>query len=207
MAFSGENQSSGNSLSSFFTSRTPILGLQLYIVIAATVVIMVIVLFLIFLLVRLNRSSKRRLSGGKKSSGLLPLVSDVIRENKTTDLNEIGKVNHFAKKEDDTIAILRKEAPEVIEIESGGIKGSSGSNESSTSRSDTSSAISGSMESTNIGWGRWYSLKELEMATNGFRAENVIGEGGYGVVFRGVLQDGSVVAVKKLLNNKWVLII
>jgi len=50
-------------------------------------------------------------------------------------------------------------------------------------------------------------LKELEMATKGFRAENVIGEGGYGVVFRGVLQDGSVVAVKKLLNNKWVLII
>ncbi|KAK6805803.1 hypothetical protein RDI58_003588 [Solanum bulbocastanum] len=202
MAVSGENHSSGNSLSSFFTSRTPILGLQLYIVVAATVIIMVVVLFLIFLLVRLNRSSKRRRSGGKKSVGLLPLVADVIRDSRTTDLNEIGKVNHLAKKEDETIAILRKVAQEVIEIESDGIKGSSGSNESSTSRSDTSSAISGSTESTNIGWGRWYSLKELEMATKGFRAENVIGEGGYGVVFRGVLQDGSVVAVKKLLNNK-----
>ncbi|KAJ8572272.1 hypothetical protein K7X08_008783 [Anisodus acutangulus] len=199
MAVSGENQSSGNSsTSSFFTSKTPILGLQVYVVIAATVIIMVIILFLIFLITRLNRTSKRRRSVGKKSSGLLPLVSDVIRENKTTDL----KVNHFAKKEDETVAILKKEVPEVIEIESEGIKGSSGSNESSTSRSDTSSAISGSTESTNIGWGRWYSLKELEMATNGFRAENVIGEGGYGVVFRGVLQDDSVVAVKKLLNNK-----
>ncbi|KAL3382960.1 hypothetical protein AABB24_002452 [Solanum stoloniferum] len=202
MAVSGENHSSGNSLSSFFTSRTPILGLQLYVVVAATVIIMVVVLFLIFLLIRLNRSSKRRRSGGKKSVGLLPLVADVIRDSRTTDLNAIGKVNHLSKKEDETIAILRKEAQEVIEIESDGIKGSSGSNESSTSRSDTSSAISGSTESTNIGWGRWYSLKELEMATKGFRAENVIGEGGYGVVFRGVLQDGSVVAVKKLLNNK-----
>ncbi|KAK4740152.1 hypothetical protein R3W88_003849 [Solanum pinnatisectum] len=202
MAVSGENHSSGNSLSSFFTSRTPILGLQLYIVVAATVIIMVVVLFLIFLIVRLNRSSKRRRSGGKKSVGLLPLVADVIRDSRTTDLNEIGKVNHLSKKEDETIAILRKVAQEVIDIESDGIKGSSGSNESSTSRSDTSSAISGSTESTNIGWGRWYSLKELEMATKGFRAENVIGEGGYGVVFRGVLQDGSVVAVKKLLNNK-----
>ncbi|KAJ8530171.1 hypothetical protein K7X08_037006 [Anisodus acutangulus] len=185
MAVSGEK----NSSTSFFTSKTPILGLQLYVVISATVIIMVIIIFLIFIIIRLNRSSKRRRSLSKKSSSLLPLVSDVIRENKTTDL-----------KDNETIAILQKE---VIEIESEGIKGSSGSNESSTSKSDTSSSvISGSNESTSIGWGRWYSLKELELATNGFRAENVIGEGGYGVVFRGVLQDSSVVAVKKLLNNK-----
>ncbi|XP_059314202.1 probable receptor-like serine/threonine-protein kinase At4g34500 [Lycium ferocissimum] len=185
MAFSGN----------FFTSKTPILGLQLYIVIAATIIIMVMILFLIFIFLRLNRTSKQRPTISKKNNTLLPL-SDVIRENKTTtDLN---------KKEDETIAILPKATDqEVMEIESEGIKGSSGSNESSTSRSDTSSsAISGSNESNNIGWGRWYSLKELEIATNGFRAENVIGEGGYGVVFRGVLQDSSVVAVKKLLNNK-----
>lgn len=56
----------------------------------------------------------------------------------------------------------------------------------------------------NIGWGRWYSLKELEIATRGFSPDNVIGEGGYGVVFRGIFQDGSVVAVKNLLNNKYV---
>lgn len=40
------------------------------------------------------------------------------------------------------------------------------------------------------------------MATNGFASGNVIGEGGYGIVYRGVLHDGSVVAVKNLLNNK-----
>ncbi|KAF5954859.1 hypothetical protein HYC85_007715 [Camellia sinensis] len=40
------------------------------------------------------------------------------------------------------------------------------------------------------------------MATRGFAVENVIGEGGYGIVYKGVLQDGSVVAVKNLLNNK-----
>lgn len=168
---------------------------------------MVVIFVLIFLFLRLNRASKRRHNGVKSSSGLLPLVSEVIRENKMSDLNEIGKVNRFAEKENETIAILRKETPEVIEVVSGGIKGSSGSNESSTSRSDaSSSAISGSTESSNIGWGRWYSLKELEMATSVFCAQNVIGEGGYGIVFRGVLQDGSVVAVKKLHNNKWVFI-
>lgn len=63
---------------------------------------------------------------------------------------------------------------------------------------------SGESDVQNIGWGRWYSLKELEIATRGFSQENVIGEGGYGVVYRGALQDGSVVAVKNLLNNKYV---
>ncbi|KAG5065025.1 hypothetical protein JHK86_008756 [Glycine max] len=61
---------------------------------------------------------------------------------------------------------------------------------------------SASVESPNIGWGRWYSLKELENATEGFAEQNVIGEGGYGIVYKGILMDGSVVAVKNLLNNK-----
>nr|KYP75175.1 putative serine/threonine-protein kinase At1g01540 family [Cajanus cajan] len=61
---------------------------------------------------------------------------------------------------------------------------------------------SASVESPNIGWGRWYTLDELHTATQGFAEENVIGEGGYGIVFKGLLLDGSVVAVKNLLNNK-----
>nr|CAD1837338.1 unnamed protein product [Ananas comosus var. bracteatus] len=54
----------------------------------------------------------------------------------------------------------------------------------------------------NIGWGRWYTMAELAAATGGFGAGNVIGEGGYGIVYRGVLADHSVVAVKYLLDNK-----
>lgn len=53
-----------------------------------------------------------------------------------------------------------------------------------------------------IGWGRWFTMAELETATSGFGEWNVIGEGGYGVVYRGVLPDLSVVAVKNLLNKK-----
>jgi len=47
-------------------------------------------------------------------------------------------------------------------------------------------------------------LRELEAATNGLCEENVIGEGGYGIVYRGLLPDGNKVAVKNLLNNKYV---
>ncbi|KAK4786822.1 hypothetical protein SAY86_010655 [Trapa natans] len=57
-------------------------------------------------------------------------------------------------------------------------------------------------EVSHLGWGRWYTLRELEAATNGLCEENVIGEGGYGIVYRGVLEDGTKVAVKNLLNNR-----
>ncbi|XP_043713216.1 probable serine/threonine-protein kinase At1g01540 isoform X2 [Telopea speciosissima] len=57
-------------------------------------------------------------------------------------------------------------------------------------------------EVSHLGWGHWYTLRELEDSTDGFADENVIGEGGYGIVYRGVLQDNSQVAVKNLLNNR-----
>ncbi|XP_049342657.1 putative serine/threonine-protein kinase [Solanum verrucosum] len=44
-----------------------------------------------------------------------------------------------------------------------------------------------------------FSFKELKVATHGFRASNRIGEGGFGSVYKGRLEDGSFVAVKVLL--------
>ena len=41
-----------------------------------------------------------------------------------------------------------------------------------------------------------FTYKELEMATDGFNDANMIGHGGYGVVYRGVLGDGAVAAIK-----------
>lgn len=193
---SGDNQSS----TGFFSSKTPILGLPLYVVIAATVAIMVTVFFLIFLFLRLNRPSRRREVLVEQGSRLLPLVKKEISEIGTRDRGQIGRTDAFADKVKETKG-LRVDAQKVSAIESEEIKGSSGSG-SSTSRSESSSALSSSTDGSNIGWGRWYSLRELEMATNRFSTDNVIGEGGYGVVYRGVLPDGSVVAVKSLLNNK-----
>lgn len=58
-------------------------------------------------------------------------------------------------------------------------------------------------EVSHLGWGHWYTLKELETATGMFADGNVIGEGGYGIVYRGVLENGTQVAVKNLLNNRY----
>ncbi|KAF3607624.1 hypothetical protein DY000_02044822 [Brassica cretica] len=64
----------------------------------------------------------------------------------------------------------------------------------------TPSPLSGLPES-HLGWGHWFTLRDLEIATNSFSQENVIGEGGYGVVYRGELTNGTHVAVKKILNH------
>ncbi|KAK9147418.1 hypothetical protein Scep_006175 [Stephania cephalantha] len=74
----------------------------------------------------------------------------------------------------------------------------------STTGTDSASMVGGRgpPEVSHLGWGHWYTLRELEAATEGLADENVIGEGGYGIVYRGVLQDNTVVAVKNLLNNR-----
>ena len=42
-----------------------------------------------------------------------------------------------------------------------------------------------------------YSVEELERATDGFNSSRVIGKGGLGRVFKGMLSDGSIVPIKK----------
>ncbi|CAM8951643.1 unnamed protein product [Rhodiola kirilowii] len=65
----------------------------------------------------------------------------------------------------------------------------------------SASPLVGMTEGSHLGWGHWFTLRDLERATNRFSPDNVIGEGGYGVVYRGRLANGTDVAVKKILNN------
>ncbi|XP_010501127.1 PREDICTED: inactive protein kinase SELMODRAFT_444075-like [Camelina sativa] len=44
---------------------------------------------------------------------------------------------------------------------------------------------------------RFFSYKELDLATNGFSRANFLAEGGFGSVHRGVLPEGQIVAVKQ----------
>lgn len=177
------------------TAKTPFLGLSLYTVIGIHLVIVAAILLLIFLCVRRKRLSSQRKMRVKHSSGTIPLVSKEIVEVKSLDLEEQNCEQTEIKIEDDGDL---KETKETKEVRVGKSSDGGESDVSCGSRGDVS------VESPNIGWGRWYSLRELEIATRGFAEENVIGEGGYGVVYRGVGEDGSVVAVKNLLNNKYV---
>ncbi|TKY48523.1 Proline-rich receptor protein kinase PERK3 [Spatholobus suberectus] len=46
---------------------------------------------------------------------------------------------------------------------------------------------------------RQLTILELEQATRNFSHSNIIGEGGFGFVYKGLLQDGSIVAIKRRL--------
>ncbi|PPR94970.1 hypothetical protein GOBAR_AA25697 [Gossypium barbadense] len=175
-----EDNNKNNSITHILTSKTPLFNLKLYAVITILVAFVLLFSLTIFLCFRLNRNARKRKV--KHSSGLIPLVSKEILEIKALNRN-VGSC--FSSEE----GKIGNAVPS---------KSSEGVSDDASGASDVSSAA----DAQNIGWGRWYSMKELEMATRGFAEENVIGEGGYGVVFRGLLQDGSVVAVKNLLNNK-----
>eukprot|EP00250_Pteridium_aquilinum_P015911 c22835_g1_i1 orf=1-1260(-) len=46
----------------------------------------------------------------------------------------------------------------------------------------------------------WYEFNEIKTATNNFSSNNQIGMGGFSTVYRGVMADGSKVAVKRIKN-------
>ncbi|KAI3985751.1 hypothetical protein MKX01_030665 [Papaver californicum] len=50
----------------------------------------------------------------------------------------------------------------------------------------------------NLGNLRQFTLRELQLATENFSTKNILGQGGFGNVYKGRLYDGTIVAVKRL---------
>ena len=179
MSVSGDSSVESQSLADTLTAETPFIGLKLYLVIGICLVCLIVTSLLIFLCLRSKRRSERREIRLKYSSGML------ISKLKESDREEDCEIGGFEREKKATVnAELGREMRSEIESEA-----SSGSTTTSSSAVSADGLIA-------IGWGRWYGLNDLEIATRGFADENVIGEGGYGIVHRGILQDGSVVAVK-----------
>lgn len=47
---------------------------------------------------------------------------------------------------------------------------------------------------------KWFHISELERATNKFSQRNMVGQGGDGVVYKGSLADGALIAVKEIFD-------
>lgn len=165
----------GHKSGGILTEKTSLLGLRLYVLLAiAFVALLTGCLAALFLFFR-SSSRRHRPSRLKHSLGLMSTFS--------IDIAEIGLGS--GRKGGKGFEGNEKMGAEVVVGE--------------CSRSKAGAEMIG-----HIGWGRWFTLAELEAATSGFGEWNVIGEGGYGIVYRGVLPDLSVVAIKNLLNKKYV---
>jgi len=46
-----------------------------------------------------------------------------------------------------------------------------------------------------------FPLRELQIATHNFSNKNILGKGGFGNVYKGILSDGTLVAVKRLKDG------
>ncbi|KAE8715482.1 putative serine/threonine-protein kinase [Hibiscus syriacus] len=212
------------------SKRTSIFGLRLWVVLGICVgAAIVIILFLISLWFTSKRQKKATLSSLNSSfkpthNSIIPSVSKEIQEirvdpsrhsNPETKLHQASNPDPLPESEhvlvlhseDDNSTVTGRNRIH-IEIgkdhriaypEHGAVSGH-GSGESRYG--DQRMATVAAPEVSHLGWGHWYTLRELEESTNEFAPENVIGEGGYGIVYRGVLEDNTKVAVKNLLNNR-----
>ncbi|KAK6278263.1 hypothetical protein POUND7_018586 [Theobroma cacao] len=208
------------------SKRTSIFGLRLWVVLGICVgAAIVIVLFLISLWFTSKRQNKATTSSNNNvkstHNSTIPNVSKEIQEirvdpsrhsNPDSKLHQTPNPDPLPESEPVLVLHAEEDSSPVsgrnrIHIEIGKDRriaypeGGAGSEHGSgeVRSGDQRMAV---MEVPHLGWGHWYTLRELEESTNGFAAENVIGEGGYGIVYRGVLEDNTKVAVKNLLNNR-----
>ncbi|XP_076930921.1 protein NSP-INTERACTING KINASE 1-like isoform X2 [Bidens hawaiensis] len=56
-------------------------------------------------------------------------------------------------------------------------------------------------EEVSLGNLRMFQFRELQIATHNFSNKNILGKGGFGHVYKGTLQDGTLVAVKRLKDG------
>lgn len=180
---------------------TSIFGLKLWVVIGILLgsLIVIALFFLSLCLTSRRRNRKPRHADFASAAVATPPVSKEIQEIVRPPPQQDHHYHHPAQPE---IQVDIGKAEHRVVFSD---RVSSGESRGTVSASETAS-YSGSgcvgPEVSHLGWGRWYTLRELEAATNGLCEENVIGEGGYGIVYRGILNDGTKVAVKNLLNNR-----
>ncbi|CAL1394293.1 unnamed protein product [Linum trigynum] len=215
---------SSESLNTELTKKTSILGLKLYVLIGISVGAFIVLILCVLSVWAFRRRSRRSMNPLSQ----IPNVSKDIRvdrvganqsysdqpdslflniNDKSSDKNSgkmIGHLGMSKSSDPDNIS----QCSSVFHHEKGfssqsGEEGSSGTvrKQSSYPGLVTASPLVGLPEFSHLGWGHWFTLRDLEFATNRFAAENVLGEGGYGVVYKGRLINGTEVAVKKILNN------
>ncbi|TYK02985.1 putative receptor-like protein kinase [Cucumis melo var. makuwa] len=202
-------------LNTTLSKKTFVFGMKVWVFTGILVgVFIVIVLVVLSICVVTSRRKSRRVSG------MLPLnrISIASKEIKEIGVDHVSAIQHGSiphdgfDTESEKVLLYSNKAynysisssvdnTEIYAIGSGeGSKEASVLHRPSDSIPPDPSPLAGLPEFSQLGWGHWFTLRDLELATMQFANDNIIGEGGYGVVYRGHLINGTPVAVKKLLN-------
>lgn len=205
-------------LSSRLSKKTSVFGLEAWELMGIIVGLFIIIILLVL---SICLTSKKK---SKRVKDILPLshrlsVSEEIKEIRVDQIstNQNGAFmslyDKFNDKESEKVLLQTKngeyssQSGSFIHAEKDAAGSQSGEESGAKSLSahrpslTSPSPLSGLPEFSHLGWGHWFTLRDLELATNKFSKDNVIGEGGYGVVYQGQLINGNPVAIKKLLNN------
>ncbi|KAJ6774395.1 hypothetical protein OIU79_017739 [Salix purpurea] len=205
-------------MSDQLSKPTSVFGLRLWVVLGVCVGT-AIVLLLFFITLWLASKSKKSTNNEHK----IPIVSKEIQEIRIDQPIMPPRVQMQNHQSQDQEMITRKERGDIlllmppeeespmkyhgIQIDIGkghliSYPGSSGEAPRGGGNGGDQVAAMVVPDVSHLGWGHWYTLRELQVATNSFAHENVIGEGGYGIVYHGVLENNTEIAVKNLLNNR-----
>ncbi|CAA6668920.1 unnamed protein product [Spirodela intermedia] len=185
---------SGTSLNSHLSRRTPLLGLKIWVLIGVG---------------SASSSSRRKLrASGKPPNTRIPAIPEEIKEVRVDSaaheriiLDADRKFNEEASQLGSSRFGSFYHADNGFAEEWRFSGAAIDAGEQSLSHPPQAGPLAGLPELSFLGWGHWFTLRDLENATRRFSRDNVLGEGGYGVVYRGELINGTPVAVKKLLNN------
>ncbi|KAJ6775657.1 hypothetical protein OIU79_018766 [Salix purpurea] len=217
-------------LNAGLSKKTAILGLKVWEVIGICVALFIIIILSVLSFCLTSRKKSRR-DRNHLPPSQIPTVSKEIKEVRVDQVSTNEFVSRdgillkihdkSSEKESDKVLVQlgmgkvkngdnmsRSGSFHHLEKDCGSQSGEEGSSGKVTVYKPSSSypitspsPLSGLPEFSHLGWGHWFTLRDLELATNRFSKENVLGEGGYGVVYQGHLINGTPVAVKKILNN------
>ncbi|GFZ21658.1 protein kinase superfamily protein [Actinidia rufa] len=179
------------------SKKTPIFHLKVW-VLMGIFIGMFIVIILLVLSFCLTSQKKARRAIDKLPVNQIPTITKEIKEIRV-DRNSAYNYGDFLALHDNFSDKDSDKHPMNLSVEM--TKNAETSSQPLSHPITSPSPLSGLPELSHLGWGHWFTLRDLEIATNRFSKDNVICEGGYGVVYQGNLVNGTPVAVKKLLNN------
>lgn len=210
-------------------SKKAVFGLKVWEVIGIAVAVSIIIIIALIPLCLTSRKKTKRARNNLPVSQIPPFSKEIkeirvehVSTNAVTpaERNFLTLKDKFNDKDSDKVVVyedsakmknrdassqsgsFRRSEGVGCQSEEEGNSGTYGTQKPSSSHPITApSPLCGLPEFSRLGWGHWFTLRDLEVATNRFSKENVIGEGGYGIVYKGCLVNGNPVAIKRILNN------